>query len=182
LWKEIESSYSAKSRHYHTLYHLKDLLQQLEQVRSEIANWDTVLFTLYYHDVVYNSRKGDNEERSAQYAIRRMKELGVPLNITGDCEKQIIATKSHQVSESGDTNLFTDADLSILGRDWEVYQRYTGNIRKEYAIYPDLIYKPGRRKVLRHFLAMERIFKTRYFYDKFERQARQNIEGELALL
>jgi predicted metal-dependent HD superfamily phosphohydrolase len=52
-------------------------------------------------------------------------------------------------------------------------------VRKEYLIYPDLIYNPGRKKVLHHFLAMDRIFKTDFFYNKFEQQARQNLRKEI---
>jgi len=59
---------------------------------------------------------------------------------------------------------------------------YYKNARKEYAIFPDFVYKPGRKKVLLHFLAMERIFKTDYFFHKFEMQAKQNLQKELEML
>jgi predicted metal-dependent HD superfamily phosphohydrolase len=42
-------------------------------------------------------------------------------------------------------------------------------------MYPDFLYKPGRRKVLTHFLEMERIFKSDHFYQKYEEQARKNL-------
>ena len=95
------------------------------------------------------------------------------------CVQHILATKSHAVSENNDTNLFTDADLSVLGADREVYEQYYKQIRKEYSIYPDLMYNPGRKKVLQNFLGMKRIFKTDYFYGKFEEKARRNITAEL---
>jgi predicted metal-dependent HD superfamily phosphohydrolase len=49
-------------------------------------------------------------------------------------------------------------------------------------VYPDVIYKPGRKKVLAHFLQMERIYKTGIFFTMFEKQARQNLQDELAEL
>jgi len=55
-------------------------------------------------------------------------------------------------------------------------------IRKEYKVYPDIIYKPGRRKVVQHFLAMERIYKTDYFFVRLEQQAKENLTKELTLL
>ncbi len=61
-----------------------------------------------------------------------------------------------------------DADLSILGQDLEIYLGYTREIRKEYSIYPDVLYKPGRKKVLRYFLDLESIFKTDYSKEKYE--------------
>ncbi|PWK27963.1 hypothetical protein LV89_01370 [Arcicella aurantiaca] len=61
LWAEIERNYSDKKRHYHTLNHLENLWQQLTEIKPQLANWDVVLFSLYYHDVIYNSLKSDNE-------------------------------------------------------------------------------------------------------------------------
>ncbi|MNE99513.1 hypothetical protein D3C80_1982060 [compost metagenome] len=78
-----------------------------------------------------------------------------------------------------DTNYFTDADLSILGQDWERYIQYAKDIRKEYTIYPDEQYYPGRTRVIQHFLDMPRLFKTEYFYLQFEEKARENLAKEL---
>jgi predicted metal-dependent HD superfamily phosphohydrolase len=182
LWTEIELNYSGKKRHYHTLQHLESLLQQLLQVKDEINNWHTVLFSLYYHDIIYNPLKSDNEEKSAALAEKRMKQLAVPAEISNACKAQIEATRKHLAASSNDTNYFTDADLSILGHDRETYAAYYKNVRKEYSLYPDIVYNPGRKKVLQHFLAMERIFKTAFFYNRFEAQARDNLRKELELL
>jgi predicted metal-dependent HD superfamily phosphohydrolase len=181
LWTEIETSYSTKKRHYHTLAHLENLLTQLTVIKGQIKNWDTVLFTLFYHDIVYNSLKKDNEEKSAALAESRLKSIAVPQPIIDDCKAQILATKQHLPSQDPDTNYFTDADLSILGADWETYSAYSKQVRKEYSIYPALIYNPGRKKVLELFLKIERIFKTDYFFTKFERQAKENLQRELDL-
>jgi len=182
LWAEIERKYSDKKRHYHTLSHLENLFQQLTEIKTQIKDWDVVLFSLYYHDVIYNSLKSDNEQKSAELAEKRIKSIGISLEIIEQCKAQIMATKAHFMSENEDTNYFTDADLSVLGQSWEMYSEYYQNVRKEYAIYPDLIYNAGRKKVLKHFLGMERIFKTNYFYLKFEQQARVNLEKELTFL
>ncbi|MNV13052.1 hypothetical protein D3C71_1036790 [compost metagenome] len=181
LWLEIETHYSGKKRYYHTLRHLEHLLEQLTVVKSEIRNWKTVLFTLFYHDVVYDALKSDNEEKSVELAVKRMQQLHVPPELIESCKEQILATKSHVKSGNDDTNYFTDADLSVLGQSWEVYSVYSKNVRKEYAVYPDLVYNPGRKKVLLHFLAMERIFKTDYFFEKYEQQARKNLKKEAEL-
>lgn len=182
LWAEIDEHYSGKKRHYHTLQHLDNLLAQLTGVKEEIQNWETILFTLYYHDIIYNPLKSDNEEKSAELAEKRMKQISIPDQMIDLCKRQILATKSHLRSIDSDTNYFTDADLSTFGQNWEAYSLYYKNVRKEYSIYPDLVYNPGRKKVLEHFLAMDRIFKTEFFYNKFEMQARQNLQKEIALL
>jgi predicted metal-dependent HD superfamily phosphohydrolase len=182
LWDEIEINYSTKKRHYHTLQHLDNLLAQLTEVKEKIQDWDTVLFTLYYHDIVYNSLKSDNEEKSALLATNRMKQMAISNRMIESCQKQILATKTHIKSTESDTNYFTDADLSVLGNSWEVYTQYFKDVRKEYSIYPDFIYNSGRKKVLNHFLKMDSIFKTEFFYNKFEIQAKQNLQKELELL
>lgn len=182
LWTEIEKNHTNKNRHYHTLQHLDNLLAQLTEVKDKIQNWEAILFTLYYHDIVYNSLKSDNEEKSAELAEKRMKQISVPIDIIELCKQQILATKSHIKSTNNDTNYFTDADLSILGQSWETYSLYYKNVRKEYSIYPDFIYNLGRKKVLNHFLSMDKIFKTDFFYNKFEVQAKKNIQKELLLL
>lgn len=182
LWSEIETHYSGKKRHYHSLRHLEHLLEQLTTIKSELKDWNTILFTLFYHDVIYDALKSDNEEKSAELAEVRMKELHVPSELIKRCKEQILATKSHVKSDNDDTNYFTDADLSVLGQNWEVYSAYFKNVRQEYAVYPDLIYNPGRKKVLLHFLEMDRIFKTDYFFEKYEKPARENLRKEAELL
>lgn len=181
-WAEIEQNYTHKKRHYHTLSHLDNLLAQLIAVNDKIEGWDTTLFTLFYHDVVYDALKSDNEEQSAKLAEKRMKQISVPDYMIRNCKNQILATKKHLANTESDTNYFTDADLSILGESLEKYMVYAQNVRKEYSVYPDPIYIPGRKKVLEHFIKMERIYKTDYFYHKFENQAKHNLHFELSRL
>ncbi len=182
LWNEIEQNYFSENRYYHTLNHLENLLNQLLEVKSEIEDWNCILFTLFYHDIIYKVTKSDNEDKSTDLAIERMSRLSVPKSIIENCKKQILATKSHLLNIDSDVNYFTDADLSVLGQDWNSYKNYYKNVRKEYSIYPDLLYNLGRKKVLKHFLAMEKIYKTHYFYEKFEMNAKLNLQKELDLL
>lgn len=146
LWQEIEDNYSNKKRYYHTLQHLQNLLPLLQQVKGDIKNWDTILFSFYYHDVIYNALKRNNEEKSAEFAKIKMLLIGAPGPMIEKCVQQILATKDHLINEDMDTNFFTDGDLSILGQEWSVYENYYKQVRKEYSLFPDLIYIPGRKK------------------------------------
>ena len=181
-WLEIENCYGQKGRHYHNISHLENLYGQLFSFRTLIQNWNVVLFSLYYHDIVYNASKRNNEEKSADLAVKRMTSLGVPADEIEKCKQQILATKSHQPGSDFDTDLFTDADLSILGMESETYRQYCKDVRSEYSIYPDFLYNPGRKKVLLHFLGMDQIYKTNVFFEKFELPARKNIENEILSL
>lgn len=182
FWNEIEKNYNGSKRYYHTLAHIENMLQQLISCKEQINDWDTVLFALYYHDIIYKATKKDNEEQSAMIAAKRLSLINYSKAKIALCGQHILATKLHSVSKNNDTNLFTDADLSILGSSSETYFTYTKQIRKEYSIYPDFMYKPGRKKVLQHFLQMGRIYKTDHFYELYEEQAKENMSEELQTL
>lgn len=182
LWLEIEKNYSGKKRHYHNLNHLENLLAELTELKEVVSNWNAIVFAVFYHDVIYKAHRKDNEEQSALVASKHLQQLNCDTSLIDPVYKLILATKSHQLSDDTDVNLFTDADLSILGKDWGTYNTYCSNVRKEYAIYPDLLYKPGRKKALQHFLSMDRIFKTDHFYKKYEESAKKNMEREIAAL
>ncbi|MEJ8841542.1 hypothetical protein WG954_04050 [Lacibacter sp. H375] len=182
LWLEIEKNYSGKKRHYHNLKHLENLLAELIELKTIVNNWDAIVLAIFYHDVVYKAHRKDNEEQSALLANTHLQQLNCQAALIDQVNKLILATKSHQLSDDADVNLFTDADLSILGKDWETYHTYCYNVRKEYAIYPDLLYKPGRKKALQHFLSMQRIFKTEHFHKRYEESAKKNMEREIESL
>ncbi|MBM7421193.1 MULTISPECIES: hypothetical protein [Chryseobacterium] len=179
FWFEIEKKYSGKSRHYHNLQHLENMFEEIDAVRNQIEKFDNISFSIFHHDVIYDATSKLNEEKSADIAKERLEILDLNNEDLQQVYKQILATKSHQKSEDEDTNFLLDADLSVLGKSNEVYSEYTKQIRKEYSIYPDFLYKPGRKKVLQHFLELESIFKTEFFRNKYETQARENLEFEL---
>ena len=179
FWSEIVVHYNNPQRYYHTLDHLNSLTSELLTLKKMISDWTTIVFSIAYHDIIYNPLKNDNEEKSAELAMARLAILNLPIAQINKCKEQILATKSHRLSDNRDTNYFTDADLAILGAGPNSYKTYAEAIRKEYKFYPDLVYNPGRRKVLKHFLNMNSVYKTDHFRHKYEAKARENMEGEL---
>lgn len=179
FWKEIESAYTAANRHYHNLNHLTHLISQYLEHQNNVEDQDAFLFAIFYHDVVYDVKKQNNEEKSAEVAVERMMALEVPREIIEKCRHMILATKAHEHQGDPDTDLLTDIDLSILAATAERYAEYCEQIRKEYRIYPDMLYRPGRRKVIRHFLDADHIFSTEFFREQMEKAARKNLEDEL---
>ncbi|WP_172276802.1 hypothetical protein [Chryseobacterium sp. LAM-KRS1] len=182
LWQEIQTQYSQKGRFYHNLEHLTALFSELEKIKSDISDFQVISFAVFYHDIIYDASSKANEKKSAELAKIRLSEIRVEKKSLDNIIQQILATQLHQKSPDNDTNYLLDADLSILGQDTQTYLEYTKMIRREYSIYPDFLYKPGRRKVLLHFLESDYIFKTDYFKNKYEHQARKNIEYELTNL
>jgi len=151
-WAELENLYNSNKRHYHNLVHLENLYVQLKKVKHLINDWDCVLLALFYHDAIYNTLGTDNEEKSAQLAKKHLVNTKLSKEQIKRCYQHIIATETHDISTDIDTNIFTDADLSILGSEWDNYKNYAKQIRKEYSIYPTLVYNRGRKKALKHLL------------------------------
>jgi predicted metal-dependent HD superfamily phosphohydrolase len=178
-WNEIQSAYTAPGRHYHNLNHIEYMMEKAGEYQEQIHDIDALKFSVFYHDIVYDTNRNDNEERSAQIARDRLEKLTIPEEKIARCESQILATKSHKRTRDKDTNYLLDFDLAYLGESPSLYREYSANIRKEYAQFPDALFKQGRTKALEHFLKMDRIFKTEEFYNKYEKQARENIRSEL---
>ncbi|OJV53823.1 MAG: hypothetical protein BGO31_02720 [Bacteroidetes bacterium 43-16] len=179
-WSEIEQAYRLPARHYHNMSHIEKMLVLLEEVREACTDPVALELAIFYHDIVYEAQRQDNEVQSAAIAVARLKELG--FKHTDKVAALILATQKHEESEDMDTNYLLDIDLSILGMEWPLYREYAEQVREEYRIYPDEIYNPGRVQVLKHFLNLPRIFKTDYYFHKLEEQARQNLSNEIALL
>jgi predicted metal-dependent HD superfamily phosphohydrolase len=71
-----------------------------------------------------------------------------------------------------------DADLSILGKDSEVYFDYTKKSGRNIPSIP-ICFINREKKVLKHFLEQKDIFKTPIFKEKYEDIARKNIQMEI---
>lgn len=179
-WLDLQKAYSKKSRYYHNLTHIKDMVESFEAYSDKLQKRNEILFSIFYHDYIYSSSKKDNELKSAEFALSVLSEnIQLDRKLVFDA---ILATQQHQKNIVEDINWLIDFDLKILARDWNEYQIYFEQIRKEYRIYPDFLYKPGRAKALKHFLENDFIFQTDEFRSLYEEKARLNIKKEILLL
>ena len=78
--------------------------------------------------------------------------------------------------------LLQDIDLSILGADAELYDRYEGWIRQEYDFVPEAAFRTGRSAVLRSFLGQDVIYHTVELRERLEVSARDNLSRALVEL
>jgi len=183
-WETIKSQYSSKKRYYHNLSHLYTMFLQLQDLEAKIDDLNSLKFAIWYHDIIYKPTNNDNEEQSAIFSENVLKTIKYDTIKIEKVKTLIISTKTHELilTENKDNAYLLDLDLSILGSDWNSYKIYLQNIRKEYKIYPDILYKPGRKKVLKHFLERDTLFFTDEFRAKYETQARKNLKQEMAML
>ena len=183
LYNLISGHYSRDGRFYHNLRHVAELLRLLGRFSPAAENYDAVRFAAWFHDAVYDPRREDNEERSAELAVGSLVKLGVPASTVALVRETILATKGHSARGlPPDALLFLDADLAILGAPPETYAQYVEAIRREYAWVPELRYRRGRGRVLQSFLERSRIYQTPAMFARFETPARLNISLEIKAL
>lgn len=176
----LSDYYAESHRYYHTLDHISDCLDRFDEIKQELSEPFSVELAIWYHDVIYEPKNKDNEEQSALFAMNHLKILMLDADLLKTIRHLIELTKHPSIPDTNDEKYLLDIDLSILGADATVYDRYAADIRKEYAHIPAFVYKFGRKKILENFLATEKIYHTDVFSRRFENCARQNIKRELA--
>jgi predicted metal-dependent HD superfamily phosphohydrolase len=186
VFDELAQAYSEPGRHYHNLGHIAQLLSLLDQYGQDMHSRDAMELAIFFHDAVYVPIRSDNEAASAALARARLTALGGAETLVREVERLILATRHGTALADAvgdpDLALLVDLDLSILGAERAVYAAYAAAIRREYAIVPDLVYRPGRRRVLAEFLGRPRIYATPRLYEAWEAAARANLEWEGAAL
>jgi predicted metal-dependent HD superfamily phosphohydrolase len=178
---ELLRAYSEPHRHYHTLTHIAELLQLLDEDKGA-SDSDAMKLAILFHDVMYDPASRDNEEESAELATQRLAALGLPAPFVAKVDRFIRATRHSlppRQHDDPDLNLLLDLDLSILASSPDRYRAYARAIRKEYQAVPQDIFAAGRRQMLEGFLARKQIYLTEQFRALFEAPARANLIAEL---
>ncbi|AFZ36169.1 hypothetical protein Sta7437_2639 [Stanieria cyanosphaera PCC 7437] len=179
IFNDLVTAYSNSTRYYHNLQHIEQLLTVANLMKDEAKNFSVIELAIWFHDVIYDSQAQINEEKSAVYAEQVLTHLKIDDCIIQSVKQLILKTQTHQTNfEDYDSQIFLDADLSILGASQTEYQIYSQAIRQEYSWLPQADYCFGRKKVLASFLARTRVYHTEYFFNRLESQARFNLQQE----
>ena len=182
LHADLRHRYSEPHRAYHTLHHIAECLQLLEQVRGLAVRPAEIEVALWFHDAVYDPRKADNELLSADWARRELRRAGASADLQQRIVDLVLITTHEAAPETEDQQLMSDIDLAILGAGPKRYDEYEKQIRTEYKHVPTSVFRPGRRKILTGFLARPQIYGSAWFRERRETQARRNIERSLIRL
>jgi predicted metal-dependent HD superfamily phosphohydrolase/GNAT superfamily N-acetyltransferase len=191
-WQQVLDHYTEPQRHYHTMTHLEELTALYSELHAaeRYHRPDVVAWTLFFHDIIYDPKRGDNEEQSADLWLRFMRDAGIDEGykddqLTTTVREYILQTKNHMAVPEGadqDLLLFLDMDIAILGSPRERYATYADQIWREYSHYPRQAFCEGRVKILRNFVSSDRLFKTPELAARFQAQARVNLEWEIVQL
>jgi predicted metal-dependent HD superfamily phosphohydrolase len=173
------AAYREPRRAYHRLDHVAHVFAELDGVPL----WDpAVEWATWYHDAVYRPGRRDNERLSAALGRATLEQLGLE-RLAPRVVQLIEATTTHAAAiDDTAAQLFLDADMAILGSDPATYERYAQGIRREHRGIPTFMFARRRRAFLRDVLVRPSIFMTEHFRRRYERQARENLQGELAQL
>ena len=179
---QLLTRYSEPHRKYHTTRHLDECLARFQELRTEAKHPEEVEFALWFHDAIYDTKRHDNEAKSAEWARATAVIANLPADVAQRIEKLILATRHDAVPLDTDEKILVDVDLSILGEKPDRFDEYEDQIREEYAWVPGIVFRARRRNILKAFLARASIFNTRKFVETYEAQARANLERSIKLL
>ncbi|WP_420466590.1 N-methyl-D-aspartate receptor NMDAR2C subunit [Panacagrimonas sp.] len=182
LQAELRHRYSEPHRAYHTLHHLAECLQLLEQVRGFNASSAELELAIWFHDAVYNPRLSDNELRSADWARRELRRAGASVDLQDRVGALIMVTSHDGAPQTDDERLLSDIDLAILGSGPTRFDEYERQVRSEYQHVPLRLYRAGRRKILLDFQARPHLYFTPDFRETREATARANLQRSIERL
>ncbi len=174
--------YTSPARHYHNLGHIEHCLRELDDLRQQCEDANAVELAIWFHDIVYDPKRHDNEERSLDEAVRTMRDAGVSQSLINAVSGLILATKHTGEPEGHDARILTDIDLSILGQPEPVFDEYDRAIRREYGHISEKDFVEGRARILRQFLERPSIYSTPEMKERYEVNARKNLAADLKTL
>jgi predicted metal-dependent HD superfamily phosphohydrolase len=218
LYHEPHRAYHNWTHVEDVLSSLDFILRHQKQMDVTPGNVAILTLAAFFHDVIYNPKSSTNEEDSANLFQEFVKEVqqaimishlnhpsgqgssGVTTEIKSQLASKvtqcIIASATH-ISSSMKANqmndaivaIFLDADISILGKSPDAYDRYAGCIRKEYNFVERDVYCCKRADILEGFLPgtdqrkkHEYVFATEVGRVEWEESARSNLKREIELL
>uniref|UniRef100_A0AC34R6M5 Uncharacterized protein n=1 Tax=Panagrolaimus sp. JU765 TaxID=591449 RepID=A0AC34R6M5_9BILA len=184
-WKIIFDSYS--TRPFYNLKHLIQMFLLYDQYKDQLKDRYAMAFAVFFKHIDYDPRVSDSAEKSAQKLHEFCQETTLDQeNYIADLiiQSGSNCTEAHLGENYGgdDLHFLIDFDFAFLGENEELYKKHSEAIRKEHSHLTDSEYKETRLKLLRLFLQIPNIYATKEFREKYEKQARTNINNEITTL
>jgi predicted metal-dependent HD superfamily phosphohydrolase len=181
-WAALVAAWSEPHRRYHDLAHLAAVLGIVGRLAVHAADPAAVRLAGWYHDAVYDPRRGDNEEVSAERARIGLRGLVDDATVE-EVARLVLLTAGHDPAPV-DTNgaVLCDADLAVLAGPPESYAAYASAVREEYRHLTDEEFTAGRAAVLEHLLALPALYRLPETAAQWTDRARANLAAELSLL
>lgn len=181
LGAELLNRWGEPHRRYHDRRHLLQVLEALHRLGCAER---PVLLAAWFHDAVYDGVPGSDEEASAVLAEELLPPAGLPDSETAEVSRLVRLTAGHNPADGDEYGkMLCDADLAVLGRDPDAYDRYAADVRQEYRHVDDNAFRAGRRAVLETLLDRGNgLYRTAQGEELWGTAARANLARELASL
>ena len=180
---DLMERYAEPHRTYHNTFHVVSVVRDSSELADAFgftAEERAILaLAACAHDVIYDSKPGEDERASAAWARERL--AGLEEAHVTRVESLVLATITHS-SDDPLAHVLLDADLAILGSEPSHYERYSQAVRQEYSQYDDDAWKAGRTRVLKTLLDREDLYVSEPARQRWDAAARTNLARELQSL
>jgi predicted metal-dependent HD superfamily phosphohydrolase len=181
-WAAVVAAWSEPHRRYHDLAHLAAVLGIVGELAPAATDPDAVRLAAWYHDVVYDPTRDDNERISAARARAGLRGLVDEARLA-EVERLVLLTAGHDPEpDDADGAVLCDADLAVLASPPAAYAAYASAIREEYGHLSDEVFAAGRADVLERLLALPALYRLPAVAARWTAPARANLTAELTLL
>jgi dephospho-CoA kinase/predicted metal-dependent HD superfamily phosphohydrolase len=199
IFRIVEFQYSAKSRAYHTVEHIRNMCHDLryawtqDNIETNVLSNTALQLAILFHDFVYDPRSSVNEQESVKmmYSLVDMFNPNVAPNLPEVLELasfMILSTVKHELpsGEEADkmyakypellnlTKIFLDLDLGVFMHYYS-FRDFEKNIRAEYGMVPSSIYYPKRLEILGEFAKRDQIYLSDIFGNNSNLIAKRNL-------
>ncbi len=184
--REIYFHYLTSNHAYHNRPHINYGLKSIYRLRKKLKNPDLVELARWFHDIIYNPWASDNKQKSADFAMKRMKLWWLPLSKRIVVYDFIMSTDytNDWTPYDSDAHFIKEIDYSIFWSPRNQYTSYLEWIRSEYSGYWLQQYKSWRKSFLWKILqqAKQWTLFTLSEFKQYNNQSVDNIYYELWLL
>lgn len=179
IHQRLVAAYSEPQRRYHTLAHIAHCLTQFDQCESLASNADALEIAVWFHDVIFEPGRHDNEALSVEL-YQALSESTHSTEIRQLIHRLIMATLHDGSSlDDSDASYMVDIDLSSFGLDWDDFLLDSQHLREENPHLGDTDYYQNQIKFHSSLLARPRFFLSDYFFQRYEQKARDNVSRYL---
>jgi predicted metal-dependent HD superfamily phosphohydrolase len=175
IHQRLVNGYNEPLRRYHTLAHIDHCLSMFDQCKSLATNPDALEIAVWFHDVIFEPGKSDNEALSAEL-YEELSEGVHADEFRALVGRLIMATLHNERSlDDSDAGYMVDIYLSSFGLPWEDFLRDSRRLREESVQLDDAEYHRKQGEFRSCLLARPHFYQTDFFRQRYEQQARDNL-------